>query len=97
MPHDPRVAVGLAAFSAALRARAGTLDRATVDTLARRAEGLLGDGDPLAGAVAEFARRYGAVCRDAAAVADLGRALGHKVAILSMPEPPDLGRKDIHG
>jgi hypothetical protein len=85
------------AFAAALRAKCATITALDVDQLRAEAEALLPEGHSLRAAVLAFATRYEGIRRDAAALIAAGDDLARAVELALMPEPPDLGRADIHG
>lgn len=97
MVYDQQIALRMAAFAAAMRAKAGNLDAETVADLVAQAERQLTPEDALARAIARFADGYRQHRREAGELADLGRDLSAFIETLNMPVPPDLGRKDIHG
>ncbi|MBW4972101.1 hypothetical protein KZZ08_00630 [Roseovarius mucosus] len=97
MVYDQQIALRMAAFAAAMRAKVGNLDAETVADLVAQAEGHLTPEDALAQAIARFAQGYREHRRQADRLAELGRDLSAFIETLNMPVPPDLGRKDIHG
>lgn len=97
MPHDRRLAVRMAAFAAAQSAKAGSLDRDTVERLVAQAARVLPEGDALRHQIEGFAQLYRQYARDPAALHEVGRGLIRFIDGGLPPEPPDQGRKDIHG
>jgi len=97
MGYDPRIGIGLAAASVAMKAKCGQLDEMDVDDLYARAEQELGHDDPLFRAVSAFATQYQVWAHDAPQLARLGDALSHAVIVASRPDPVDMARVDIHG
>lgn len=97
MAYDPRIGIGLAAASVALKAKCRQLDVMDVDDLYTRAEQELDHDDPLFRAVSTFATQYQVWAQDAVQLAQLGDDLSHAVIVATRPDPVDLARVDIHG
>lgn len=89
--------VASAAFAAALRAKCHDITLMEVDGLRADAEAHLPEQHPLRRAVMTFATRYEANRFDAEALVAAGDELARAVELALLPEPPDLGRTDIHG
>jgi hypothetical protein len=86
-----------AAFAAALRAKCHEVTLTEVDGLRADAEAHLPPDHPLRRAVMTFATRYEANRFDAAELVAAGDDLARAVELALLPEPPGLGRADIHG
>lgn len=97
MSHDNVLAVKFDAFAVAMQAKAGGLEDFDVDSLVAKAEQLLGSDHPVARAVMAFATQYQLDPRDAVHVAEHGDILLAAIDRLNVPEPPDMGRRDIYG
>lgn len=92
-----RTAIGMKVLAVAMSGKAGTLDPGDVHDLVTEAEQVLGSADPLTRAVMEFATQYEVDRYSPETVAALAAGLHHQLDLLTMPVPPDLGRRDIHG
>lgn len=84
------------ALAVALQAKSGTVDQLDVDGLLCRAQQELADDHPMFRAIAHFAVQL-ELRPDPAALFALGSELHDRVAVFSMPTPPDANRRDIHG
>lgn len=85
------------AFAAALRAKCGTISALDVDQLRTEAEALLPEGHALRLAVTRFATRWENDRFFPVELRAAGDDLARAVELALLPEPPDLGRTDIHG
>lgn len=90
------LALKMAAFAEAMRARSGEIDREALARLVRLADAAPED-DPLGARVLEFVTDIRVWSRDPVRLAELGADLVRFIDLLNMPEPPDLGRRDIYG
>ncbi|GGH36146.1 hypothetical protein SAMN05444007_108227 [Cribrihabitans marinus] len=96
MAGDPQLALRLAAFSAGMSAKAGTLDMADLERL--RAQAAMFDvALTLRRAIEGFALDARVHARDPVRLAELGRDLCRYIDTLNIPEPPDSQRRDIYG
>ncbi len=85
------------AFAAALKAKCGTISALDVDQVRAEAEAHLPEGDPLRLAVTRFATRWESDRFFPVEMIAAGDELARAVELALRPEPPDLGRTDIHG
>ena len=97
MACDQRMAVKFDAFAVGMTAQVGGLTEIDVDALLTKAEQLLGSGDQLTRAICGFATQYQLARYQPDKLAELGRHLVAYVNAINTSDPPDLGRKDIHG
>lgn len=97
MPHEVKIALRMQAFSVAMQAKSGGFDRETVATLRAMAEAQDDQIDPLVRAILTFATAFEDLQGDLNGLARAGEALVAAVDRANVPQPPDLGRKDIHG
>lgn len=95
--RDARTGLQLAAFALSMRAKINDVDAMEVDELQGKAAQLLEAGDPLLYAINTFATQYQLCHADPAGLAVQGHNLSDAIARITRPDPPDIGRKDIHG
>jgi hypothetical protein len=93
------VGVGMAALSAALKARVGCVTALDVEDLRARAEAELPPGDPLRRAVTQFAVQFDRHRRNRVALAEAGEQMQRFLTWhVALPRPPiGADRADIHG
>ena len=97
MKCEARLSVKFDAFSVGMRAQVNDLNQTDIDALIAKSEQLLGSDDILARAITGFATQLQLNPRDPDWLKQQGRALTDFIATLSIPVPPDQGRKDIYG